>query len=113
MKRIIVLCLGMLILLAACGSKVDGTYKNDEMSIKASKDSDRATLHLKSLENDGGIFGVEKNDGNVEGRIDKDKKTMSFDVQGETMKYDYKVKGDKLILINPDKDDEKIELKKE
>lgn len=66
MKRIIVLCLGMLILLAACGSKVDGTYKNDEMSIKASKDSDRATLHLKSLENDGGIFGVEKNDGNVE-----------------------------------------------
>ncbi|MGC9652395.1 hypothetical protein ACO2FJ_11215 [Staphylococcus warneri] len=74
MKRIFVLCLGMLILLAACGSKVDGTYKNDEMSIKASKDSDRATLHLKSLENDGGIFGVEKNDGNVEGRIDKDKK---------------------------------------
>ncbi|EGG96065.1 hypothetical protein SEVCU121_1998 [Staphylococcus warneri VCU121] len=38
---------------------------------------------------------------------------MSFDVQGETMKFDYKVKGDKLILINPDKDDEKIELKKE
>lgn len=29
------------------------------------------------------------------------------------MKFDYKVKGDKLILINPDKDDEKIELKKE
>ena len=27
MKRIFVLCLGMLILLAACGSKVDGTYK--------------------------------------------------------------------------------------
>ena len=35
-------------------------------------------------------------------------KTMSFDVQGETMKFDYKVKGDKLILINPDKDDEKL-----
>ena len=112
MKRIIVLCLGMLILLAACGSKVDGTYKNDEMSIKASKDSDRATLHLKSLENDGGIFGVEKMMEMLKGELTKIK-TMSFDVQGETMKFDYKVKGDKLILINPDKDDEKIELKKE
>ena len=107
MKRIIVLCLGMLILLAACGSKVDGTYKNDEMSIKASKDSDRATLHLKSLENDGGIFGVEKMMEMLKGELTKIK-TMSFDVQGETMKFDYKVKGDKLILINPDKDDEKL-----
>ena len=74
MKRIIVLCLGMLILLEACGSKVDGTYKNDEMSIKASKDSDRATLHLKSLENDGGIFGVEKMMEMLKGELTKIKK---------------------------------------
>ena len=113
MKKIFILCIGALLILIACGSKLDGTYNNSEMSVTVSEDSNDATMHLDYLENDGGIFGVEKNDGNVKGHVDKSKKTMTFNMEEGDIKFDYKVKGDKLILQNPDKSDEKFELSKE
>lgn len=115
MKRLIGVCLGLMILLAACGNKLDGTYKNSGMSIKADEDTETATMHIKMYESEG-FLGMGKKDGNFDGEVNKDKKTMSFTSdEGDEMKFKYKVKGDKLILKDGSgsNSDKEIKLKKE
>lgn len=42
MNKLFILCLSSLFLLTACGSKVDGTYSNNDMSITADSESGNA-----------------------------------------------------------------------
>ncbi|NWK83552.1 hypothetical protein HYE69_01815 [Staphylococcus sp. GSSP0090] len=114
MKKLIIVCLGVIFLLAACGNKVDGTYKNNDLSITANSESGNATLHINAMETDG-IFGMGENSGDIDGKVDKDKKVMKFNGDGEDIQINYKVKGDKLIIDNPigyGNNDKKIELTK-
>ena len=101
MKRLIGVCLGLMILLAACGNKVDGTYKNKEVTLTADDDAETAQINYDTGDDEWNEFLEEDgNDLNYKGEIDKKKKTMTFkDKKGNVeMKMSYKVKGKKLIL---------------
>lgn len=115
MKKLLGLILGLTILLVACGGKVDGTYKNSDISITANSESGNATLHINSLESDG-FLGMGASDGDMDGTVNKDKKTMTFNTEDGDIKLNYKVSGNKLIIDNPidygNKED-KVELTKQ
>ncbi|MGN5884151.1 hypothetical protein [Staphylococcus simulans] len=113
MKKLMAFCLGLVILLAACGNKVDGTYSNSDIRVTANSESGNATMIIKAMQSEG-FFGVGENDGEFNGTVDKDNGTMNFDIQNRTMKLKYKVKGDKLIIEDPSGDTkDKLELTKE
>ncbi|MBM0752546.1 major membrane immunogen (membrane-anchored lipoprotein) [Staphylococcus epidermidis] len=115
MKRILLVCLSLVIILTACGNKLDGTYKNKDLSIKADRDSKDVTLHINELESTG-FLGVGENDGNLSGEINRDKNIITFENDdGNDMKINYKLKGNKLIIDNPLSygNHKKIELTKE
>ncbi|MEJ7489306.1 hypothetical protein WL511_05285 [Staphylococcus pettenkoferi] len=118
MKRLIVVCLGLMILLVACGNKVDGTYKNEELTLRADDDAETAQINYDTGDDElNEWMEEEEEDLNYKGEIDKKKKTMTFkDKKGNVeMKMSYKVKGKKLILKDKSgsSGDEKIVLKKQ
>ena len=115
MNKLFILCLSSLFLLTACGSKVDGTYSNNDMSITADSESGNASLHLNAMESEG-FLGIGESDGTIDGHINSDEKVMTFSIEGEQMKLNYKVKGDKLVIENPTQygnEDDTLELTKE
>lgn len=115
MNKLFILCLSSLFLLTACGSKVDGTYSNNDMSITAYSESGNASLHLNAMESEG-FLGIGESDGTIDGNINPDEKVMTFSLEGEQMKLNYKVKGDKLVIENPTQygnEDDTLELTKE
>lgn len=115
MNKLFILCLSSLFLLTACGSKVDGTYSNNDMSITADSESDNASLHINAMESEG-FLGIGESDGTIDGNINPDEKVMTFSLEGEQMKLNYKVKGDKLVIENPTQygnEDDTLELTKE
>ncbi|MBF0748795.1 hypothetical protein [Mammaliicoccus lentus] len=115
MNKLFILCLSSLFLLTACGSKVDGTYSNNDMSITADSESGNASLHLNAMESEG-FLGIGESDGTIDGNINPDEKVMIFSLEGEQMKLNYKVKGDKLVIENPTQygnEDDTLELTKE
>lgn len=117
MKRLIGVCLGLMILLAACGNKVDGTYENKELTLTADNDAETVQINYDPRYNKDKEWMEEDEDRNYKGEIDKKKKTMTFkDENGSIeMKMSYKVKGKKLILKDKSGSsvDEKIVLKKQ
>ncbi|WP_436860540.1 hypothetical protein [Mammaliicoccus lentus] len=115
MNKLFILCLSSLFLLTACGSKVDGTYSNNDMNITADSESGNASLHLNAMESEG-FLGIGESDGTIDGNINPDEKVMTFSLEGEQMKLNYKVKGDKLVIENPTQygnEDDTLELTKE
>lgn len=112
MKKLIVLCLGLVILLAACGGKINGTYGNKDMKITANSETGKATLHIPGFVSES-FFGIDKHSGDYEGTVDKENKTMTFDTDNGKIKLGYKVKGDTLTINDPSGETkDKIELTK-
>lgn len=110
MKKLIALSLFMMVLLAACGNKLDGTYegKNDGMDtqLKLDTKSDKATLSMTFNES-----GVKANV-SFDGTIDQENEHIVFDIDGEKHETSYTVKGDKLILEAPKGEEGDLEFTK-
>lgn len=98
MKRLLTLALFMVVLLAACGNKLDGTYENDKVMLEANDETEKVELTFK-LENTGFSFFT-KEDVSFEGKIDKKENKIIIREQGEVFKMDYKVEKDKVKLVS-------------
>ncbi|PCM41104.1 hypothetical protein MUA27_00520 [Mammaliicoccus sciuri] len=116
MKNLLGVCLVLVLLLAACGKNVDGTYSNKDFSITANSETGEATLHMDALESSG-LFGLGASAGNLDGKVNADEKVMTFKMEdGQDLQLNYKVKGNKLIIDSPvgyGNGDGEVELTKE
>ena len=96
MKKLMALSLLMMVLLAACGNKVDGTYEGE--GIRIGVDSEKEEV----------IFTDYNEDVSFKGLVDEENQKFIFN---DFFDIDYKMKGSKLIIENP-LDGKEVELMK-
>lgn len=88
MKKLLALSLSLLFVLAACGDKLEGTYKDDKSNTTIqfrSADSNDVKIDFQGMKE-------------VKGKVNKDKHIMAFKEDGEEIKLKYKLDGDKLKI---------------
>ncbi|MBO1198517.1 hypothetical protein J3T65_03140 [Staphylococcus simiae] len=99
MKKLLALSLCLLFVLAACGNKLEGTYKDKEGDSTIIVKDDKVKMTNNYM------------NGTIKGTVDKNKNIMTFkdeESSDEEVKMKYKLDGKKLI-INKVKIGDKVE----
>lgn len=106
MRKLLGLSLLLVILLAACGNKVDGKYvnKKEHVTLVANDEKKTARLIVEP-------FGAPVE---IKGKIDTDKKAITFEEDGESLKFNYEFDKEQLVLYEEKESKKKgIKLDKE